>query len=136
MQSTFNVKQCILECKYPSFWDILFQYFWVSDIFKILPLSSKYSNFFFCSICLQLLVFKRATLCNWQHLGLQILYNSSIKLLWFTFIISVFCLFKVNTMTPKQRSPARCFQVAVLLQTDKVKRIKMVGDSMARFDLL
>ena len=56
-------------------------------------------------------------------------------LLWFAFIISVFYLFKVNTITSKQRSTARCFKFVVLLQTGKVKTIKIAGDSMARFDL-
>ena len=43
--SRFNVKQCIFKCKYPSFLNFLFQYFWISNTFKVVPLSSKYFNF-------------------------------------------------------------------------------------------
>ena len=54
-------------------------------------------------------------------------------LLWFAFIISVFYLFKVNIITSKQCSAAHCFQVVMLLLTDKIKTSKIAGDSMDRF---
>ena len=57
-------------------------------------------------------------------------------LLWFAFSISVCHLFKVNIITSKQGSVAPCLEVAVLLQTEKIKRSKKTGDSMARNELL
>ena len=57
-------------------------------------------------------------------------------LLWFAFIISVFYLLKINTIISKEHFDAQCFQVVMLLWTEKTKRSKKDGDSMARFDLL
>ena len=71
MQCRSNVKQCILECKYPSFWDILFRHFWISDIQNITRVKQIWQ---IClhDIYLLALVFKRESLCNWQHLDIQV----------------------------------------------------------------
>ena len=70
LQSRSNVKQCILEWKYSFFWNILFQYFWISNVFKVLIQSSKYSNFISMLYTSYLSIYlKRASLCNWQHLA-------------------------------------------------------------------
>ena len=57
-------------------------------------------------------------------------------LLLFAFIISEFYLLKLNTITSKQRPATRWYQLIMLLQTDKIKRSKIAGDSMTTFDLL
>ena len=57
-------------------------------------------------------------------------------LLLFAFIISAFYLFKLNTITSKQRPATRWFQLVMLLSTDKIKISKIAADSMATFDLL
>ena len=117
-------------------------YFNISESLSINTVKQIF-HFYFHVVYLLGLVFKRASLCNWQQLDLQILYRFSLIypkyhliLLWFAFIISVFHLLKVNTTTSKQRSSAGCFQGAILLWIDKIKRIKIAGDLMAWFDLL
>ena len=80
MQSRSNVTQRILEWKYPSLWDILFQCFWTSNIFK---------KYYHCQANIPFLspwyippstsVQTCKPMCNVQPLDLQILSHLSKK---------------------------------------------------------
>ena len=100
--------------KYPSLQNILFQYFWISNIFKVLPLSSKYSNLFSMLYTVQANVIDILTFRICRAFS-PIYPKKHLMLLWFAFIIFIFYLFKVSTITSKQSSVAQWLQVVVLL---------------------
>ena len=105
-----------------------------------LPLSRKYSNFvsMLYTSYRQCSNVQAYVMDNTQSftccIKFSIIYLKKYLAALIYFIISLFYLFKLNTAASKQHSAARCFQVIVLLSTDKIKS-KVAVNSMARLDL-
>ena len=115
-----------------------------SNISESRSITTVIQIFQFClhAVFLLALVFKRASVCNWQHLHLQILYifQSNYQIISCCFnLLSLFRYLTSSKKTQKHQNNARqsdAFKLLCYFKLTKLREVKITGDSMVRFDLL